>query len=219
MYIYIYIHVDVRMYVHVCGFMYFYMGTCIPQETVRFPTRLSGMKKHEALIVFMYSIYNVFRVLGVYSAGAVGDANLYVGSRRDVSASDNRTILFASATVGDDFVLLSHGSAVYRQHCNETVLAAHGACTFYILVTADVPSKYVLTADVQSSDIDYLPLERPVAGVLQPKRPKSFVVTDLKPNFDYRVTGLLQTSCVYIYIYVCVHVFVPLMHLFSWMHV
>lgn len=119
----------------------------------------------------------------------VGDADIYVGARRDVSASQPDSYLFSSAKIGDDYLYLAHGSLAYKRHCNRRVIESHGACTFYILITASVPSKYTLTADLQTSDITYIPVGRPFSGVLKPKQHKTFVLAELKPGFDYELTS------------------------------
>ncbi|OEH78434.1 transmembrane [Cyclospora cayetanensis] len=139
--------------------------------------------------LFVLQVLNLSKdIILTLTSGAVGDAGMYVGARRDVSNRHPETVLFYSDDIGDDLVYISRGSPLFRKHCNRRVVEAHGACTFYVLVTAAQPSKFTLTADIDEDEVTFIPLGRSISGVLQPKRHKTFVFANLKQQFDYRVT-------------------------------
>lgn len=125
----------------------------------------------------------------VCTAGAVGEADMYVGARRDVSPQHADTVLFSSIAVGDEFIYISQGSPSFKKHCNNRIIESHGSCVFYVLVTAGTPSKYRLTSSQEESEVTVLSLGRPFSGFLKADRHKTFVLTDLKPGYDYQLNG------------------------------
>ncbi|PFH37798.1 hypothetical protein BESB_001400 [Besnoitia besnoiti] len=122
------------------------------------------------------------------TTGAVGDADLFVSPRREVSASAPGH-LWSSAELGSDWVLLAAESKTFRSFCNEAVVSASGFCIFFILVRAQEDSQYTLEVRQESGGIDAVVASVPVNDFVRRGHSKMYSYLEVSPDEDLKISA------------------------------
>lgn len=140
--------------------------------------------------------------LCVSSAGAVGDADLYVSNERTLS-STRGDFLWSSEDFGSDWIFISSTSSATRRVCNEEIVKNRGACVFFILVKASEDAQYTIEVRQEVGGYELLlPDGKPLKDFIRRGHTRTFAYLDVSAEQDLRISGNLVCDSLHVELFV-----------------